>query len=297
MLRYLIAVSTAVALAATIASWAIVSIRNECVSESTAPKSTSTTNAKPQARVAPPIASLDLQISEQDRLEGKIYAEPWKGSRADWVHKVLCDIRAGELVVSIASVFLAFLAVLMFVGIRQLLTALRDSARAQRQESELIQRAYLSVHPGGVNPFDAASYAEGHVEIRNVGRLPARKVRWFIDAATSSDARRAHFPIGALSGNNVVVTGSELSQHARTAISRQEFQGFYDNNLWVYVWGTIRYDDGFGNERYTNFCHRYDARGFSPDVSGLSPQQVLQLGRAAISAEAAIFHQHGNDAD
>jgi hypothetical protein len=98
------------------------------------------------------------------------------------------------------------------------------------------------------------------VGIRNVGHLPARKVRWFIDVTTSSDSRRTHFPIGQLSGNNVIHSGLEMRQWGRTAISRQEFQNFQENNIWVYVWGSIHYDDGFGNERHTNFCHRYDAR-------------------------------------
>jgi hypothetical protein len=95
----------------------------------------------------------------------------------------------------------------------------------------------------------------------------------------------------------VIHSGFEMRQWGRTAISRQEFQNFQENNIWLYVWGAIHYDDGFGNERHTNFCHRYDARGFSPSVSGISSQQTLQLGRAAISTEGAIYHQHGNGAD
>lgn len=88
-----------------------------------------------------------------------------------------------------------------------------------------------------------------------------------------------------------------MAQCGPAAISRQEFLSFQANNLWVYVWGTVHYDDGFGNERHTNFCHRYDTHGFSPSVPGMSPQQALQLGRAAISPEGAVYHQHGNDAD
>ena len=88
-----------------------------------------------------------------------------------------------------------------------------------------------------------------------------------------------------------------MRQWGRAAISPQEFQNFQANNVWVYVWGAIHYDDGFGNERHTNFCHRYDARGFSPSVSGMSSEQTQQLGRAGVSIEGAIYHQYGNDAD
>ena len=177
---------------------------------------------------------------------------------------------------------LAIFAGLLWWGIHQL----QDAMRSQKRDSEIIQRAYLSAYPLGIDPFDAAAYAESHVGIRNVGHLPARKVRWFIDVTTSSDSRRT---IGQLSGNNVIHSGLEMRQWGRTAISRQEFQNFLEYYICAYAWGAIHHDDGFGNERHTNFCHRYDARGVSPSVSGISSQQTLQLGRAAISTEGAII--------
>ncbi len=220
-----------------------------------------------------------------------------RGATADWVHNFVCDVRASEFVIAAFSVFLALLAGLLVGIVHQLWMATRRNAQAQKRDTEIIQRAYLSAHPLGVSPFDAAAYAEGHVGIRNTGRLPARKVRWFIDVATSSDGRRTHFPLGELSGNNVVHGGAEMRQGGRAAISRQEFQNFHENSVWVYVWGTIRYDDGFGNERHIDFCHRYDSSGFSPRGAGITPQQALQLGRAALSPDGATYHQHGNDAD
>jgi hypothetical protein len=253
------------------------------------------TNSQAQSRS--PAASVELQITNQDKIEGKLYLETWQGTQAAWMHKFACDIRVGEFVIAIFSVFLAVFAGLLWGGIHQLQGTIRESVNSQKRDSEIIQRAYLSAYPLGVDPFDAAAYAEGHVGIRNVGHLPARKVRWFIDVTTSSDSRRTHFPIGQLSGSNVIHSGSEMRQWGRTAISPQEFQNFQGNNIWVYVWGAIHYDDGFGNERHTNFCHRYDARGFSPGVSGISSQQISQLGRATITTDGAIDHQHGNGAD
>jgi hypothetical protein len=314
MLKYLVAASTALVIAALVSYAVLVKMGNECSSGDALPKFLSRSNPntpsnkaekpnpeKPgtdlQAQSKSPAASFELQITNQDKIEGKLYVETWEGTKSAWLHKFVCDIRAGEFVIAIFSVLLAIFAGLLWGGIHQLHGAIRESARSQKRDSEIIQRAYLSAYPLGVDPFDAASYAEGHVGIRNVGHLPARKVRWFIDVTTSSDSRRTHFPIGQLSGNNVIHSGSETRQWGRTAISRQEFQNFQENNIWVYVWGAIHYDDGFGNERHTNFCHRYDARGFSPGVSGMSSQQTLQLGRAAISTESAIDHQHGNGAD
>ena len=292
MLRYLAATATAVVIAAMMTYVAFVALSKECSTDSALSQASSPSTPSPSKS---PMASFDIQISEQDRMQGKIFLEPWQGSKAQWAHKFLCDVRAGEFVTAIFSVLLVLFAGLLLGAIHQLWITTRQNARAQRSDTAVIQRAYLSAYPLGIDPLDAASYADGHVGIRNVGHLPARRVRWFIEVATSSDGRRTHFPPGQFSGNNVVHPGSEMEQWGRTAISRQEFENFQQDNLWIYVWGTILYDDGFGNERRTNFCHRYDARGFS--VAGVSSQQALQLGRATVSPEGAIYHQYCNDAD
>jgi hypothetical protein len=310
MPKYFAAASIAVVIAALVIFAALVAMGSQCSSTGALPNllgqsspnaSTGKTDkpitekqgSDPRTRSKSPSASFELQMSDPDKMEGKLYLENWEGDRTAWVSRFVCNIGIGEFVIAVFTVILAVFAGLLWAGVHQL----QDAVRAQKRDSEAIQRAYLSAHPLGVDPFNAAAYAEGRVGIRNVGRLPARKVRWFVDVTTSSDGRRVHFPIGQLSGNNVIQSGLEMSQAARIAISRQEFQNFQENGLWVYVWGAIHYDDGFGNERHTNFCHRYDTHGFSANVSGLSSQQTLQLGRAAISSESAVYHQHGNDAD
>ena len=312
MLKYLAAAVTAVVLAAMLTYAAFTALSRECSLGDALPKAASPSApnlsggaaekpgqpaAAPRAPSKAPMASFDIKISEQDRMQGTIFFESWQGSKAEWTRKFLCDVKAGDFVTAIFSVLLVVFAGLLLGAIHQLWLATRQNGRAQRSDTEIVQRAYLSAYPMGINPLDAASYAEGHVEFRNAGRLPARKVRWFIDVATSSDGRRTHFPMGQLSGNNVIHPGSEMKQWGRTAVSRQEFENFQQDHLWIYVWGTVLYDDGFGNERHTNFCHRYDARGFAFTVAGITSQQALQLGRAAVSTEGAIYHQYGNDAD
>jgi hypothetical protein len=51
------------------------------------------------------------------------------------------------------------------------------------------------------------------------------------------------------------------------------------------VWGIVTYDDGFGKNRYTKFCHRYGTKLF--------------IGKSSftIPSDAAFLHQEGNDAD
>jgi hypothetical protein len=48
-----------------------------------------------------------------------------------------------------------------------------------RRHTEIIQRAYLSVEPGGIEePYDRADRVHGYVICRNRGHLPARKLSW-----------------------------------------------------------------------------------------------------------------------
>jgi hypothetical protein len=58
-------------------------------------------------------------------------------------------------------------------------------------------------------------------------------------------------------------------------------------NGYFYVWGEIKYTDGFGQQRFTKFCHRYPCQPFE-----LAPD-----GSKSIDARHARYHEHGNDAD
>jgi len=240
-----------------------------------------------------PLAGLELRIIETDRVEGRLYLDADATGRAGWLHGVACDIKIDFLVFTLCLI--AFVGVL-WASAQRILAATHQIALAQKRDLEATQRAYVSAHPYGVAPFNSAAYAEGHVGFRNAGKLPARNVRWFVDVAVSSDARRAHFPIRELIGNNLIPPNSEMTQRGRTAISQDEFDNFLANNLWLYVWGTVQYEDGFGHERHTNFCHRYDMRGFSSTMGGLASSQIEKLGRGSISSDGSVFHQYGNDA-
>ena len=34
--------------------------------------------------------------------------------------------------------------------------------------------------------------------------------------------------------------------------------GMTNKNRYLFVWGLVRYDDGFGYRRFNRFCHRYN---------------------------------------
>src|SRR6185369_17460462 len=94
-----------------------------------------------------PAASIELQITNQDKIEGKLYLETWEGTKAAWVHRFVCDIRVGEFVIAIFGVLLAVFVGLLWGSLVQLQSTIRESVRSQKRDSEILQRAYLSVYP------------------------------------------------------------------------------------------------------------------------------------------------------
>jgi hypothetical protein len=150
--------------------------------------------------------------------------------------------------------------------------------RNQRRDTEILQRAYLSVEPGGIKqPYDRDDRIHGYVICRNRGHLPARKLSWHTRTDTVQQGVE-QFPLGELSKpEGVVAPGTEMIVSAGT---------FFTNKLQnaLFVWGTVNYDDGFGNRRYTKFCHLYYTK---PHYGEGTFEIAPDLGR---------FYGEGNDA-
>jgi len=56
---------------------------------------------------------------------------------------------------------------------------------------------------------------------------------------------------------------------------------------YLYAWGRVTYVDGFGNRRFTNFCHRYNTE----------VREAQTGGGNLIRKENGRHHEYGNDAD
>ena len=87
-----------------------------------------------------------------------------------------------------------------------------------------------------------------HVDFRNVGRLPARNVRWFMDARYWPDFSYGDFRIGEdfVGDGNVIAPGNAMTQGSRE-IANPIKTGY------VFVWSKVLYVDGFDVELYTTF--------------------------------------------
>jgi hypothetical protein len=151
--------------------------------------------------------------------------------------------------------------------------------RNQRRDTEILQRAYLSVEPGGIHePFDRGDRVQGRVICRNRGRLPARKLSWHLRTDIVQPGAK-EFPIGEMSEpRGVVAPGTEMIVSA---------SWFFTERLQnaLFVWGMVTYDDGFGKRRYTKFCHWYPTKPF------------LGSGIFHLSPDAGRMWEYGNDAD
>jgi hypothetical protein len=171
--------------------------------------------------------------------------------------------------------------------------------RNQSREMRVLQRAYVAVDAGGIKPFGHAvpPYSIAHIEVRNVGNLPARKVRWFIDSKISPDGQLDDFPIddGQFYGNNVISPGTQMDRSQDCGFSYEQAKALEKQGLFLYVWGEIRYFDGFEVSRFTRFCHRYGkaAMGYGEVAMGGGYVGGVPM----LRADGMRFHQFGNDAD
>jgi hypothetical protein len=159
--------------------------------------------------------------------------------------------------------------------------------RNQTRDTEILQRAYVSVEPAGIAPhYDKGDRVVGSVIFRNVGHLPARNVRWYASFKTlemgagGGDESHESFPTGEPHTGKIVLPPGTKSQRQIVIIPTTERLGSV-----VYIWGIVTYEDGLGHSRATRFCHRYGTK--------------LVIGKPTFSfpAESAVLHEYGNDAD
>jgi hypothetical protein len=177
------------------------------------------------------------------------------------------------------SVLSAFTA-LLFISTVLLWWSTRRGIQTQSEDTRILQRAYVAVEPMGLLPV-GSSDTNGHYRIQNAGRLPARNIRWYAYVRNSAGQDERLFEINEndLYGNNVLAAGAGMT-HGTGATAM--------GNGYVYVWGIVRYDDGFGNQRFTKFCHRYNTHAARPfDATG----------RNCVPAETGRHHGYGNSTD
>lgn len=167
------------------------------------------------------------------------------------------------------------------IGLMVATVGLVAFAKQQAKDTKILQRAYLSVDPLGVEPYRSLDgRLSCDVAFRNSGNLPASNVRWFIDTTYHIDNLLTDLPIDEtkLCGSNVIPARGEIRKgslplnSAELDAKRAEYRA-QDKVGWVYIWGRVTYSDGFQDDRLIDFCHRYSLAGTSWTIDGRHGRQ------------------------
>jgi hypothetical protein len=194
-----------------------------------------------------------------------------------------------ENVVAFGTMVVAIFTYTLYKSTNKLWDVATRQAGENEKALQITQRAYIAVEPMGLRPYGADGQVIAHYKVRNAGRLPAKNIRWFAYVRMDDNKEANHFPIDEsdLYGDNVLAAGATMTHGTdRLPMKAQH----------IYVWGIIRYDDGFGKERFTKFCHRYntDAREILPSGQATVTQATV---REFVPAHTGRHHGYGNSTD
>jgi hypothetical protein len=196
-------------------------------------------------------------------------------------------VAAFTLVLAISTIILAGSTILLWWVTWQ-------SGLRQAKETEILQRAYVSVDPLGTHLMKDGGHIIGHVAIKNAGNLPATHLSWFINIKHTSGGEETGFPLEATKGRIVVAPHSETERGSDNKLVLQDLldasnakvnDRAKENPLYIYVWGMVRYHDGFTAGRTTQFCHRYN---------WINRPEAINPARCEINKEFARQHTEGN---
>ena len=176
----------------------------------------------------------------------------------------------------------------------------RTSNVQNAQSGERQTRAYLAVQPGGIKQT-AQQSAVGDVVITNLGHLPAHAVHAVVRIRMykTKDVRKFEVSEKWFPAERTIHPGDSMRRSSTGSIDPRKI---YKSNAYVFVFGTVYYNDGFGKPRFTRFCHRYPAARVilegRPMMPGRPEFGTMQtFAETLIDASDARHHQYGNDAD
>jgi hypothetical protein len=162
------------------------------------------------------------------------------------------------------------------------------------ENSELELRAYLSVEPAGIILLGGQLNGLGHVDVRNVGKLPARNVAVFVHMKILNTGEPSSpdtvFPVDTDNEavSRVIQPGAAMRQGSEHTFPLSQLRTPKD---YAFVYGDVYYEDGYKKRRHTRFCHRYACASHTR-----SDDEIGRTG-IVISKEKARYHEQGNDAD
>jgi hypothetical protein len=164
--------------------------------------------------------------------------------------------------------------------------------RRQIADTRILQRAYLSVEPKGIEWSSSSGFLVGQVAFKNVGKLPATE---FVSVVKKIEVQNGDWKTPILTDAalpkqtpGLVPIGAEVPQGSEGTTPKEVAEAQVSGDKYLFVWGRAKFNDGFSCERHVNFCHRYP----------LARKEMEPRGDGyAISPKFARYHEHGNKSD
>ena len=148
------------------------------------------------------------------------------------------------------------LGVVSYIGIRK-----------QTKDTRILQRAYMGTEPRNLRIMNQSVIA--HVAFVNQGNLPARSIRNTVKIGWSSDGNKEDFErVEGFDPGSITLLPKTQTERGTGALSPSDLAQYQTGKGFIYVWGRIEYDDGFGGKpRWLIYCHRYNLS--SPQIPRL----------------------------
>jgi hypothetical protein len=251
-------------------------------------------------------AALEAANKKQDTSEEKRKSEEDRQAQLSMARSAqqMFYVGLAETIITFIGVMLV-LATLLYT--KQAAEAARDAVGEAKRAADLANaeltqsgeqakrelRAYISVEPLGVSQLIGRHLFAGTVLIKNVGKIPASNiyVRGRVDLSPTSDFA-AFSPDNDIPTKQTIQPGVSIIRFTPQTLVLRDILA--EPEGYIFAWGIVRYDDGFGTRRYTRFCHRYAIashdRAHDYHVAATSARYLLE-------AEKARYYQGYNDSD
>lgn len=204
------------------------------------------------------------------------------------------DMARWALLTMIVGVLTAIGSFIALFFIRQTLIATNEGLVETRTRNLTELRAYLIVIPKGIETFSGEASAVGQIEIKNIGKTPAKdvssQVRMKMARYDTND-----FPISKYEDLAKRTLPPEASMRQGSKDRLNSIKMKVSSFNFLYVYGCIHYTDYSGERHFTRFCHRYNKAEIPEDFQYMLPFQAKT--RILIDQEKARHHINGNDAN
>jgi hypothetical protein len=226
----------------------------------------------------------EIVQTQQDCEAAKAHDGSGKNKSKD---KHMTTYERWSLIVTIIGVAVGVLVLVIYAlqlrEMRKATEAANQAANAAQKSTDAAmagQRAYVATTAYWTLD-DAATHARFGVIMRNVGNLPTRKLRNYIDFVITADdlPDNFSFPLDApplSTGTFLVPKDQVFSPHIPKdgdGIAQSELEAIRKGQKNLYFFGWIKYFDGFAltPERITEFCYRLRVTGDKKQPFGFIP--------------------------